>query len=94
MRLSGYDGVTGARILRRLVETPHPTRQAFVAGLRATAHRCSDIQSSARYGGHREVVDMLSGSGRRLWSLRYSVRKLRGNHLVHYKAPKRFCALR
>jgi hypothetical protein len=90
--VSGYDGVTGRLIMRRLVAISGRARQAFAMGLRATGHGCSDIETGA-LNGHRHVaLDLVSGSGARLWSVRYSLKRLTGSRVVRYKAPRHFCA--
>jgi hypothetical protein len=92
IELSGYDGATGVRILHRLMATPGHTRQAFAVGLRATGHRCSDIEAGALFRKHHVIIDLLSGSGARLWSLRYNVKRATAGRVVRYEAPKHFCA--
>jgi hypothetical protein len=90
--LSGYDGATGRLLVHRLVGIPGHARQAFAQGLRATGHGCSDVETGA-INGHRHVaLDLVSGSGARLWSVRYSLKRLTGGHVVRYKAPQHFCA--
>jgi hypothetical protein len=90
--IRGYDGASGQLVMRRLVQTPGHARGAFAAGLRATGHGCSDIETGSVFRRGRVVLDMLSGSGARLWSVRYGLRHLGGGRLIHYKAPQRFCA--
>jgi hypothetical protein len=63
-----------------------------VRGLRSTGHRCSDIEAGAVHGRGHVALDMLSGSGARLWSVRYRVRRANVGRLLHYKAPHDFCA--
>jgi hypothetical protein len=92
IRLSGYDGATGRLVLRRLVRTPGHARGEFAAGLRATGHSCSDIETGAIIRRGRVDLVMTSGSGAPLWSVRYDVKRLTGGRLLHYKAPQRFCA--
>jgi hypothetical protein len=92
--LRGYDGATGRLVLRRLVQTPGHARGAFAAGLRATGHGCSDIETGTVFRRGRVVLDMLSGSGARLWSVRYGLNRPAGGRLFHDKAPHHFCAVR
>jgi hypothetical protein len=90
--LSGYDGETGQLLMSRLVGMPGHLRGAFARGLRATGHRCSDIETGAINRRRHVVLDLVSGAGARLWSVRYSLKRLTGGHLVRYKAPQHFCA--
>jgi hypothetical protein len=90
--VSGSDGVTGRLLMRRLVRIPGRSRQTLVRGLRSTGHRCSDIEAGAVHGRGHVALDMLSGSGARLWSVRYRVRRANVGRLLHYKAPHDFCA--
>jgi hypothetical protein len=90
--LSGLDGATGAQVVQAAVQTPGRVRHPFVAGLRATGHGCSDVEVGGIYRPRREVVEVVSASGARLWALRFGRRQLVGGHLVRYKTPKHFCA--
>jgi hypothetical protein len=61
-------------------------------GLRTTGHGCSDVETGAINRSHHVALDLVSGSGARLWSVRYSLKRLTGGHVVRYKAPQHFCA--
>jgi hypothetical protein len=90
VRVSGFDGLSGRRLVRRLI----PTLGASVpteSGLRLTGHGCSDIEMTALGKGHGQT-DVLSGGGSRLWQLRYGENQATGGHLHHFKAPRQFCA--
>jgi hypothetical protein len=90
--VSGYDGATRTRLVRRVVVTPGHVRHPFVAGLRVTGHDCSDIETGGIYRHGREIADLLSASGVRLWSVRLGRSQLTGGHVVRYHAPHHFCA--
>jgi hypothetical protein len=90
--LSGYDGKTGALIMSGRLAAPSPVHRAVPLGVRATGHHCSDVEVAATLPGRRRLVDMVSGSGAPLWSLRFSAHRVVGGHLLHYKAPQHFCA--
>jgi hypothetical protein len=90
--VSGYDGVTGDRVMRRVVTTPGHVRHPFAAGLRVTGHACSDIETGGIFRSGREVVDLVSASGAPLWSLRFGKHQLTGGHVIRYPDPKHFCA--
>jgi hypothetical protein len=91
VRLSGYDGVTGRRLVNVLVRTLAGKSATIPLGMRVTGHRCSDIALLIGQR-HRQQDDLLSGSGHRLWQLRFGKSQATGGHLTRYAAPRHFCA--
>jgi hypothetical protein len=91
VRLSGYDGQSGARLFQTALPAPAHTSFAVATGLRVTGHRCSDIAMDVIDKRHQQT-DVLSGSGAVLWQLRFGRRQAIGGHLTRYRAPTRFCA--
>jgi hypothetical protein len=90
VRLSGYDGLSGRRLFRTIVPTLGRSFSDSV-GLRVTGHGCSDIELPALGRDHGQT-DLLSGSGHRLWQLRYGENQATGGHLHHFRTPRHFCA--
>jgi hypothetical protein len=90
--LSGYDGNTLAPLMRTLIRTSGEPRRPFALGLRATGHRCGDIEAAGGVGHDRRLVALVAASGAPIWSLRFSAHRVTGGHVVRYQAPQHFCA--
>jgi hypothetical protein len=90
VRVAGYDGVSGRRLMRTMIPTQGRSFSSS-EGLRLTGHGCSDIEMNA-FGRRHGQTDVLSGGGSRLWQLRYGENQDTGGHLVTFKAPTHFCA--
>jgi hypothetical protein len=91
VRLVGYDGATGRRLMSVRVPAFAGKHFATAGGFRVSGHDCSDL--AVRVQAHHQIQDVvLSGNGSRLWQLRHATDQATGGKLVTFKAPKQFCA--